>query len=273
VTTGRQDYLKRGYRRIGGWLFPYSAQFIASLLDFQLDTGVQGAVGEIGVHHGKLFILLALGRRPGETAVAIDIFGDQHLNADRSGAGDRAIFLANVRRWLGGGAQQLEILQRSSLEVRPEDLLQRCGPLRVISVDGGHTEACVINDLMLAQAVLAPKGLVVLDDQYNEFWPEVSSGVARYLNDPQARLRPFALTPNKTYFVGREDVAFYRQALRSRNGYYYEKTAHPFGCDLDIYGTQPYTFSLKKRAIETVRNTPAESFARLLRTAVRRLAR
>ena len=37
---------------------------------------VSGAVAEIGVHHGKLFIGLRLLQRPGDKSVAIDIFGD-----------------------------------------------------------------------------------------------------------------------------------------------------------------------------------------------------
>lgn len=266
----RQAYLKRGYRKVGGWLFPYSARFIDSLLDLQLEAGVQGSVGEIGVHHGKLFILLALGRRVDEAAFAIDVFGDQHLNRDESGAGDREIFLSNMRRWLGSDGGRLQVLQRSSLDVRPEEILERSGPVRVASIDGGHTEDCVINDLMLVQSVLAPKGVVILDDHFNEFWPEVSSGVARYLHDPAASLRPFAITPNKTYFAAADDVAFYRRSLRSRNDYYYEKSACLLGSDLDIFGTQPYTFSMKKRLIEWIRATPAGPYARALR---RRLAR
>mgnify|MGYP006144739371 CR=1 FL=1 len=34
-----------------------------------------------------------------------------------------------------------------------------------------------------------------------------------------------------------EDVAFYRRSLRSRNDYYYEKSARLLGSDLDIFGT------------------------------------
>lgn len=272
MTSMRQTYLKRGYRRIGGWLFPYSATFIDSLLDLQLDAGVQGAVGEIGVHHGKLLILMALGRRAGERAFAIDVFDDQHLNLDQSGKGDRDIFLSNVQQWVPE-RETLKVLQRSSLEVRPEDLQQICGPVRMASIDGGHTEDCVINDLSLIQSVLAPKGVVILDDNFNEFWPDVSSGVAQYLFDPAARLRPFAITPNKTYFARIEDLGFYRRALRGRNAYHFEKTARMFGCDVDIFGTQSYTFSLKRRAIEWVRNTPAAPYAKALRATARRLAR
>lgn len=268
MTANRQAYLKRGYRTVGGWLFPYSATFIDEIGVLQRRSGITGAVGEIGVHHGKLFILMALGRHSGEQAIAIDIFDDQHLNLDGSGAGDRAIFEDNMQRWLGRD-EDVTILQRSSFDVCPADILDAVGPLRLASIDGGHTEDCVINDFGLIESVLAPKGVVILDDYFNEYWPDVASGVARYLLDPGARLRPFAITPNKTYFTFAGDVPFYRGALRGLCGYHYEKTARIFGCDVDIYGTQAFTFSLKKRLIEWVKTTPAAPYARALRAAVR----
>lgn len=268
MTANRQAYLKRGYRTVGGWLFPYSATFIDAIGDLQNRSGIRGAVGEIGVHHGKLFILMALSRQAGEQAIAIDIFGDQHLNLDASGAGDRTIFEGNLQQWLGRDGD-VTILQRSSFDVSSADILDSVGPLRLASIDGGHTEDCVINDFSLIEAVLAPRGVVILDDYFNEYWPDVASGVARYLLNPEARLRPFAITPNKTYFTFASDVTFYRSALRGHCDYHYEKTARIFGCDVDIYGTQAFTFSLKKRLIEWVKSTPAAPYARALRAAVR----
>lgn len=264
------SYVRQGLKRVDGWLFPYSVDFIRSIAGLQRDTGIAGSVGEIGVHHGKLFILLALARQAGEGAFAIDVFGDQHLNRDESGRGDRDIFLGNVARWLGG-PETVTVLQRSSLEVRPEDILAATGPVRLASVDGGHTEDCVVNDLHLMQAVLAPAGVVILDDYFNEFWPEVASGVARYCSDPAARLRPFAISPNKTYFAAADGAAdFYRSALRHKNGYYYEKTAHIFGHAVDIYGTQPWTFSLKRRLMENLRQSRFGPLARRVRAQLRR---
>src|SRR3546814_10878493 len=61
-----ETYVRQGLKRVDGWLFPYSVDFIRSLAALQRDTGIAGSVGEIGVHHGKLFILLALARQAGE---------------------------------------------------------------------------------------------------------------------------------------------------------------------------------------------------------------
>ena len=51
-------YLWLGSHRLNGWLAPFSARFIAALARAQIRNGIDGAVAEIGVHHGRLFILM-----------------------------------------------------------------------------------------------------------------------------------------------------------------------------------------------------------------------
>jgi hypothetical protein len=46
---------------------------------------VFGAVGEIGVHHGKFFMPIAGYALQEESAVALDLFEDQSQNFDGSG--------------------------------------------------------------------------------------------------------------------------------------------------------------------------------------------
>ena len=53
-----QRYLNEGLGRVEGWLDPRSAKVIAALGEYQTAQGIRGAVGEIGVHHGKLLVLL-----------------------------------------------------------------------------------------------------------------------------------------------------------------------------------------------------------------------
>lgn len=195
-------YVRAGLRRVEGWLDPYSARLIADLAAAQGGLGVSGAFGEIGVHHGKLFILLRLAM-PEAPGFAIDLFDDQHLNVDASGSGDRRKFEANIAAWAPGGGP-LTIVQRSSLEVAPDEILAAVGPCRIVSVDGGHTEECARSDLGLAEAVLAPGGVAILDDYFNVEWPDVSTGMARYCLDPATALRPFAISPSKV-FLARPD--------------------------------------------------------------------
>ena len=82
-----------------GWVEPQTLDILRTLSEAQDGAGVEGAVAEIGVHHGKLFIAMQLLNRPGAPAVAIDVFDDQELNVDQSGRGDRAV----SRRTFAGG--------------------------------------------------------------------------------------------------------------------------------------------------------------------------
>src|SRR5690349_15610200 len=84
----RAHQLRRYLRRHGeipGWLDDFSARFIAEIGRIQAERGVKGSVAEIGVHMGRLFILLKLLVSPDERALALDIFAHQQLNVDGSG--------------------------------------------------------------------------------------------------------------------------------------------------------------------------------------------
>src|SRR5262245_60141233 len=93
-----ESYLRYGCKLVDGWLLPDAARMIVALARKQEETGVHGNVAEIGVHHGKLFLLLALLARPNETALAVDLFDEQDKNIDKSGSGDLAKFKQNLSR-------------------------------------------------------------------------------------------------------------------------------------------------------------------------------
>jgi hypothetical protein len=220
-------------RAVHGWLDGYSARVIAELGSVQGLHSIAGAVGEIGVHEGRLFILLRLLRRPGEKSVAIDVFEDQHLNVDGSGRGNLGKFEQNVDTW--SGRDDLVVIKRSSLEVTPDELLHKAGKFRLFSVDGGHTEECAFSDLRLAEAVLAPGGIIILDDFSNHHWPSVAAGAARFLLDRKTRVRPFATSPNKMYVASPEYHDLYRTALATAQGQQLYRSCTMFGHQVDIY--------------------------------------
>ncbi|HEY8549728.1 MAG TPA: class I SAM-dependent methyltransferase [Vicinamibacterales bacterium] len=169
-------YIRRQMSAVDGWLHRTSAEAIAAL-------GRGGNAAEIGVHHGKLFILLSL---LCDHAYAIDVF-DSALNVDESGAGDRGIFERNMARYGG----RYTIIQRDSAQVSPAEL----PPIRLFSVDGAHTAAMTEHDLRLAAEVLVPGGVIILDDYFNDYWPDVSVGANRVL--AEGKIFPFAITPGK----------------------------------------------------------------------------
>ncbi len=236
MTNHLEDYLQEGANWVEGWLDPYSARFIADFVSAQGAAGIGGGFGEIGVHHGRLFIVLCLGAGPGVPSFAIDVFDDQHLNTDGSGHGDRARFEANLRRWSPGHGP-VGILQRSSLDVTPEEVRAAAGgPCRFVSIDGGHTAECTLSDLRLAEAVLHERGVALLDDVFREDWPDVPTGLAQYCLDVGTALRPFIITPNKVFLARPErHVELLAPMLAGRHAASLVKHSRMYGGDVAVF--------------------------------------
>ncbi|MFZ5784168.1 MAG: class I SAM-dependent methyltransferase [Pseudomonadota bacterium] len=193
-----ETYIRRGKFYVDGWLRKEAARTIVALDARQRSLAVEGGVLEIGVHHGKLFILLYLLCRPPYKAVAIDLFEDQHLNVDQSGNGDLARLKRNLERH--ADRARLVLHQGSSTELSAEDLV-RLGEARprLVSVDGGHTAEIAAHDLATASEAIVEGGIIVVDDVFNERWPGVVDGVHRFFAR-RPDLVPFAIGANKTYF-------------------------------------------------------------------------
>lgn len=157
-------YVHRGVDAVDGWLAKDTVGHVLRLHDIQESLGIQGGVGEIGVHHGKFFVLLYLLTRSDERGVALDLFEQQELNTDRSGHGDRAVFERNLARHAGGN-ERVTILAGDSTGIGGRDLRAAAGgPLRLLSIDGGHLARIVRHDLQTARDALVDGGVVVLDD-------------------------------------------------------------------------------------------------------------
>ncbi|MCV7219386.1 class I SAM-dependent methyltransferase [Mycolicibacterium elephantis] len=206
-------YRAIGHRIVTGFLQPEVLLLLDVLNSAQRAKQVSGAVAEIGVHHGRLFIGLRLLQRPGEKAVAIDIFGDQELNVDGSGHGDLQKFLSNVNLW--SSMDDVVIHQGDSTKLLPERLRELAGgDIRLFSVDGGHTAEIVFSDMKLAEATLADGGIVIADDVFNQQWPGVAVGTLRYL-EQGAKLVPFLIGFNKVFFAQPDYCRLYRAEVES----------------------------------------------------------
>lgn len=264
--AAEHTYRQRGLQSVEGWLDRYSADFIATIAAVQRRNRWSGALGEIGVHHGKLFILLQLNAAQGEALFAIDLFENQQLNIDRSGCGNREIFLRNIARW-GGNADTITIITKSSLETAPDEILDAVGPVRLASIDGGHTEECTFNDLLLIERVVADYGVVIIDDCFNQHWPGVSTGVAKYLMRPTPALHPFAISPNKVYFARPGFVGRYRQEIRAVERRL-DKESVFFGNAVDIYGCHPPNRTMMWHLKDVVKSSRLGPYALVVKTSV-----
>lgn len=207
-------YVRSGRRRVEGWLSSGACDMILRIAEAQRVGRVVGNVAEIGVHHGRLFILLHLLAHPDEKAVAIDLFENQEANVDHSGEGDYTKFMKNVARHVGTTSRT--IVHKGDSTKLTGEMIKRMagGPIRLFSVDGGHTEQITKHDLETAQDSLSMGGVVILDDCFNGGWPGVASGALRFLATSPA-IRPFAIGANKTLFAAPDFCSRYREALSS----------------------------------------------------------
>jgi hypothetical protein len=192
---------------VHGWLQPEAARCIVCLHDAQRRNGIRGSVAEIGVHHGKLFILLCLLRNEDEIAVGYDLFGQQDQNIDNSGKGSLGILRDNLRA-ANVGTSNVKLITANSLELTGARVLRDSGsPVRLFSIDGGHTADITRNDLSIAADAIADDGVIILDDFFNEAWPGVATGTAHFLRDNPGMLVPFAILGNKVFFARTDAVA------------------------------------------------------------------
>jgi len=207
-------YARRGSRKVEGWLTRIDAEITRVLLEAQTGDQMSGGVAEIGVHHGRYFIELALSLGDDEKAVALDLFEAQHENVDRSGKGDRARFQANLAAF-GIDEARVEILQGSSLDAAPATFTDAAGAVRFFSVDGGHWRDLVLNDLRLASTAIAPHGIIALDDWNNAAWPDVTGAYYLWMQEAGAAgFAPLAAAA-KLYVCREEHLQFYRAKLRN----------------------------------------------------------
>lgn len=229
----RSHYQKSGIEKVDGWLAAGDQILISSLCEIQRQNKCHGSVGEIGVHHGRLFILLYLHLHEGERAFCVDVFENQDLNIDRSGAGDESIFLANVGTY--ADASRLSVFKQSSLNIDPARIIEKVGAARIISIDGGHTKDITQSDLRKSREILSPDGVIMVDDYFNPAWPGVSEGVNAYFNAPGGALSPFAIGLNKIFFCRPNLHAFYRDKLRQGCPEMYLKATEFLGHEVDVF--------------------------------------
>lgn len=192
-------YWAVGFHQVDGWLDDGIHEVMRLVGAFQAATSVVGNIAEIGVYHGRFLIGLAHLGRPGELCLAIDIFADQTKNLDQSGAGDAEKLRQNLQAY-APNELRYQLIQADSLALTFRERMEinaQFGPFRLFSVDGGHTRHHAVNDLLLAQDVLSPGGVIWVDDYFNRHWPGVTEGVGQFFARHTPRVAPFMFAHNK----------------------------------------------------------------------------
>lgn len=237
-----KDYENEGLKRyreefhqVDGWgIDDFLFGLFAQIDFFQKDWNIFGSCLEIGVHHGKTFILMHLLARNSEFSVAIDLFEDeQHLNLDNSGSGNFAIFMENVKKF-SSNFTSIKILKGNTLHINRDDILKRTNaqPIRMVHVDGGHFKEIVANDLELSQSLICDGGVIIVDDYWHSGFPGVQEGVNRFFNfATSTKIIPFLTGNNKLFLTTHGYHAKYLEAMESVLPMERQKRITQFGYD------------------------------------------
>jgi hypothetical protein len=219
------------YGHVEGWLGDRMSQIISVFGTILDRNGVRGHIAEFGVHHGLFLFLLNALRNENEECFAIDVFSDQHLNVDHSGSehlrhadrgsevgsGSLAAFRSHLDTLMGSQSRFFRIVQRDTLSfstVEVADLFGKLG-VKMFSIDAGHTIQHACNDLHLAQEVLAPGGIIALDDYMGPHWPGVTEGFYHFMYSGNRRLKPFMFFQNKLFLTTISEHASWLQQFRT----------------------------------------------------------
>jgi hypothetical protein len=193
-----QKYMADGFRHIEGWCSEHLASIVEAIDAHQKNRFVEGGISEIGVHHGKLFILLNSLCSLAERSYAIDLFDNQELNIDHSGSGSLLIFKQYLQKYDRHQGANVSVISADSLTSNLDKLIVE--PVRLFSIDGGHTAEHTISDLRKAQLRLHPEGVVILDDILSHHWLGVIEGTITFLQS-RPTLVPIAIGYNKLFLV------------------------------------------------------------------------
>ena len=179
----------------GSFLVQPVLALLAELTKVQARHSIRGAIGEIGVHHGKFFVGLAHLAMNHEKLWACDVFEDQALNMDGSGFGDRRAFEQACQSH-GIGNEDVDVNSGGSA-----DITQLPYKFRLFSVDGGHTRELTVNDLTVAASHLEEGGIIILDDITNLAWPQVIDGFFTWMSYFPQQYAPFFVGYNKVFIT------------------------------------------------------------------------
>jgi hypothetical protein len=252
-------YAKSGYKRVSGWLTPLAVEEFVVLMNSQRDLGIGGPVCEVGAHLGKTFILLHLLAADDEFAVAFDLYELQNEQVGR----ERKRRLLDYLHEHGGDPARIGIVTCDSLTLTPAQVQEACkGQPRMFSIDAGRSAGAVFSDLALAKASIREGGLVSITDYFQEGWPEVSEGAARFMHE-RGGLHPVAIGGNKFFLTDSAGAASkYHGALTREFG---NRVRPSVAFGMPVLLLRPETLRTRLTRTKLWRSVRGTSFAAQLR--------
>jgi hypothetical protein len=187
---------------IPGWFGFHSYALWRALLDFQAAT--PGDLFEIGVWKGRSASVLATYCKQGETLFLCDLELDEP--AVRQAFASVGTEPQNVVR-ISGPSSELP----AKLDLRA---MHRS--VRWMHIDGEHTGPTVWSELEMANQIVAPKGLAVVDDFFSPRYPANTTEVVRYMEKNPFHFRLLAVAFNKAYLCRPDSLPHYMDFMATR---------------------------------------------------------
>lgn len=221
---------------VEGWATSTVCFGLIELLELQrryvLPLGRGGSVLEIGVHHGRTLLGLAVSAlEAGDRVVAVDPFGTGAAGqawhdsprdpAMVDGARRRQLLEEHLQAVFGCRLPQgLRLIEKRSQDVPRAEYLEgafagRARPYRLVHVDGSHEYDDVLADLRLAVELLDPAGLLVIDDVLAPRWLGVAAATWQHL-EPLGLLPVALLDTRLVCALEGQAAAVYRDHLAPR---------------------------------------------------------
>jgi hypothetical protein len=191
----------RSYADIDGWFFWHDRMMFDILLDAQEGLGV---LVELGAYLGRSAVIIGDHVRTGERFVVVDLFGDEsaltesaHDNANR--AENRYSYATLTRQRFELNYLALHNTLPEIVQAPSSTVVDHVEPrsAHFVHIDASHLYAQVAEDILNAQNMLQPNGIVVFDDYSNPNTPGVAGAVWEAV--VTGGLVPFAVTPHKMY--------------------------------------------------------------------------
>jgi len=185
------------FMKVQGWMDKRVPNIVEIWHNIFIQNNKFSSTLEIGVHHGRFFLILERLTPKSSKCFAVDVFEDQEKNIDNSGCGSFDLFMDNINT-LAAYPSRVTPYKSDSFNIRALKMPQS---FSLISIDGGHTKDHTYFDLSYADQTIDPGGLIILDDFNNPNWLGVMDGAIHFLNQANKRIAPIMVGYNKLFLT------------------------------------------------------------------------
>ena len=182
---------------IKGWFYKESAELFIWIDYIHKVNNIKGNILEIGTFHGKSAVLLGLLAK-NETVGLCDIFRTQE---------DKKAATKHINGFFKD-QEFIKIYHKSSNDLSASES-NNC---RLFHVDGDHSYEQAYKDLKLASKSIVEKGIIIVDDFFNIYYPGVTEAVSKILAEDKT-LSPLIIGFGKLFVCKTEHHEWYIDQL------------------------------------------------------------